>query len=928
MQSMVAVQEIDLSINLLEGTIPQYFSQLSQLQTLLLQENALSGSLNGVFNASFQKNLIAVQLSSNQLTGTLPDEIFRLPQLGSLQTVSNCFTGSLSSIICNATKLAALALDGLQSASSCRQKLLPGLSNSYIAFHPLTGGVPTCMFEMPILNTLHLSGNGLTGSLPSDVVFGESLIDLSLSHNMLTGTIPSIFQSREWENLDLSYNRLTGTLQSNFSVAFPFNAAEHYPGTTVNLSYNSSTITLSLENNRLSGFLPHTIFALNSISVLGSNLFACKLDGSDLPQHDSGRGKYDCGSDSFNTPFYLWLSLAAIGVAAVILLRSSCVIFKPQARAIVDRTNAWLNIGDHCADITTVSTCQQDSQQSKSQQLSQALRFSNYRQVTRTFDAISSVSAICAAAVLLTLLPLYAATSHYYGTLTHQYAWTVSAAYKSGAVPMALEFLFHMLLMVLLLSGFSTAISWLRRTHIVNGVLLDGTKDDATFAIGASAAVRSSVRSARFAVYTAFFALNVMTVVGVNIAYVYVALYRSNSLLVVAQILLSAFKLIWNKFCCAYLVFWIAALTQVELTTYEAEYFAVQLFASLFNNIAIPCLTVAVISPACFYNLFDAAPPVVSGYTSLQCTVLDAQKDTCVSYTPFHGTTTYNPPFAYSYQCSSSFITYYAPAFVILAIMSAFVAPGLTLLLKWLHTKTGDRLSTNNNLFQALDAILPLILKPIGAVVADNAAAPHSKLALYFDANSQLVTILTFLGILLTFGAVFPPVAAALALTIVIAVRFMKLKVGRFLQLALEVNSLLHMDCIEAECNNVGSSAQLQTAVWMLISFSCCFYTLFLFDTLGDSAGFSAAYWVLVVMPLMPLVLYAFNLSVVPCIWRFPRAASVREDNSATESRREVTLSSEMMRHGEVKCIEMQESIDRSSAAKLSGDTTVNILHD
>ena len=34
------------------------------------------------------------------------------------------------------------------------------------------------------------------------------------------------------------------------------------------------------------------------------------------------------------------------------------------------------------------------------------------------------------------------------------------------------------------------------------------------------------------------------------------------------------------------------------------------------------------------------------------------------------------------------------------------------------------------------------------------------------------------------------------------------------------------------------------------------FYTLFLFDTLGDSVGFENALWVLVVMPLMPLFMY------------------------------------------------------------------------
>ncbi len=45
----------------------------------------------------------------------------------------------------------------------------------------------------------------------------------------------------------------------------------------------------------------------------------------------------------------------------------------------------------------------------------------------------------------------------------------------------------------------------------------------------------------------------------------------------------------------------------------------------------------------------------------------------------------------------------------------------------------------------------------------------------------------------------------------------------------------------------------------MLISVSACFYTLFLFDTLGDAVGFQGAYWVLIVMPLMPLCMYSVH---------------------------------------------------------------------
>ena len=148
------------------------------------------------------------------------------------------------------------------------------------------------MFQLPNISTLHLSDNGLTGTLPSDITISESLRDLALSHNDLTGVIPDNFQLNGWVNLDLSYNRLTGTLQSQFS-----------------LSYSPSNSSLFLEQNRISGAVPETVVDVNSISLLDSNVFSCKLDHSDLPVNDPEESKYQCGSDSLNISLYVWLAV-------------------------------------------------------------------------------------------------------------------------------------------------------------------------------------------------------------------------------------------------------------------------------------------------------------------------------------------------------------------------------------------------------------------------------------------------------------------------------------------------------------------------------------------------------------------------------------------------------------------------------------------
>ena len=152
-----------------------------------------------------------------------------------------------------------------------------------------------------------------------------------------------------------------------------------------------------------------------------------------------------------------------------------------------------------------------------------------------------------------------------------------------------------------------------------------------------------------------------------------------------------------------------------------------------------------------------------------------------------------------------------------------------------------------------------------------------------FDANSFLITILTFLGVVLTFGAMFPPVAVAIALTIVSAIMGARFKVGSFVEAALRGNHVEHLRIMGSECNGVGRTASLETAVWMLISFSCCFYTLILFDTLGDAVGFQGAYWVLIVMPLMPLCMYCSYKLLVGWLITTPRNNEVSREKGGVE---------------------------------------------
>lgn len=218
--------QLDLQDNFLTGSIPPNILKNPYLQILFLHNNELSGTFPLVTNGSVIFSLTNIDVSNNQITGTLPStEFSALPMLSSLAVVSNCFHGTIPPSLCTATSLTALSLDGMATGTACRVPIFPDIFsdtlNAFLLKSYFTSGIPSCLFSMPNLQSLHLSGNGLDGGLPNNLTISNSLVDLSLSHNLLTGNIPDSIQSKSnWQNLDLSYNKFSGKLKSDLFQSY------------------------------------------------------------------------------------------------------------------------------------------------------------------------------------------------------------------------------------------------------------------------------------------------------------------------------------------------------------------------------------------------------------------------------------------------------------------------------------------------------------------------------------------------------------------------------------------------------------------------------------------------------------------------------------------------------------------------------------
>jgi Leucine-rich repeat (LRR) protein len=816
----VSLIAIKVTNNMLTGPIIRTLTHQRHLNSLQLQSNFLSGTLDGVFNGTTQRDLQIVQVSSNQLTGTLPTEIFRLREVRTFDASDNCFHGALPGNLCVLRRLMTLVLDGLSSAAACQKKVLPGLLDSYTLTRTVSGTVPQCLYALPFLETLHMAGNAFTGSIPVNASASPALQELSLSHNVLTGTIPAALLLRPWLSLDLSYNRLSGVLPDGAVDPTVF--------------HNYSQQTLSLLNNRLSGRIPGSLQQKHNITILGTNIFSCRADGSDLPKHDNDRSTYQCGSDSFNIPYYVWLGVG-VGVIVCVL----CLSY--QKLSAVAAVQGWMR---RCSSITNLP------------------KLHSFLAVE--MDILRLAALITGFAVLV-LMPAYAALSHYHGTLRYAYAWAVSAAYLSGGTAAGVEMT---LLVVLLVLAVAVTVHFRQPNHNVSG--------SQSTPVSTAANVVGPHKLDMYGYMALYLIANAVVVVGANTAYVYVAIYQSSALLVLAQVLMSFFKVLWGNYGTEFLRRSLTYNPGNGETGGGARLLLAQVAVAITNNIVIPCLVVACVSTSCFYDVFAAPPTVRATYNAPRCKF--TINEVCVLYLPHIYEVRYGPPYRYSYQCSSGLLSYYAPAYVNMCIISTFLTPAAQVLMARLLPNMSDASALHKLWISAV----PALLRGPTAVSTAETTLLH--------VNRQLVTLATYLALILTFGVVFPPLAVALLLTAAVTVYFTRAALGRFLTLADAAGSAVaYSATLERNCVATPTEDTLHTVLWMLVTLCCWFYTLFLFGTLGDAVGFKGAYWVLIVMPLMPAILYTIYRGAV-----FMRCvASSREANSgqgATATVKEVGI--------------------------------------
>lgn len=545
---------LSISYNRFTGTIPKTYESFILLQELFAEHNQFTGNIEQAISITNQRFIVNVDLSDNRFTGTLSGDYF-LNKSDSLQTFSvslNCLSGSIPDEICQVSSLTVLSLDGLTTAENCRNYIFPLTSstvNTFTSKRFFQQTIPSCLFHMPNLISLHMSGNGLTGTLPTNVSLSETLTDLSLSHNSLTGSIPQIIQKRSWTNLDLSYNKLTGILNDD----------------CFKISDNGS---LSLEVNRLSGKIPPALLHLSTISILNGNLFDCDNTHSveELPQNDPQAKNYNCGSNAANYAIYSFLATttSVVGVLVILLLTWKKALSSPRQRSSVRRSERAKAsdivseqdlTNDDCHNRKEDNSDARTQEEKKEEAVSVVQRIQNvltllalWRQTLQQrpkssnlfflhvyFQQVRWLFIQLTLFCLFVLLPVYVAFAPFFSAYTYQYAWLLSGVLNSGETPVIVIILLYGLLIfwfVYLLRQVMTLIELHRIQHQ-----------------GRYSLVINRIQLNRYdrLIYVMIGAVNILVMGVIDISYVFVALNASSTVIIVTSLGLALVRLLNNN---------------------------------------------------------------------------------------------------------------------------------------------------------------------------------------------------------------------------------------------------------------------------------------------------------------------------------------------------------------------------------------------
>ncbi|KAJ4756425.1 Leucine-rich receptor-like protein kinase family protein [Rhynchospora pubera] len=283
------VVQISVQSSSINGTLDSLnFSSFSNLVSLNLSDNILQGSIpSGISNLS---KLNSLDLGTNSFGNFVPPEIGDLSELVYLSLFNNNLVGPVPSQLSRLSKVRHFDLghNHLNNTEYSNFSAMPSVLYLSLFLNNLTGFFPQFILKCTNLTYLHLSQNAFFGPIPASLANLSRLRELHLGTNNFIGGIPSVLSLISGLRvLELGDNSLGGPLPSSLSQlkflerldvtnARINSTIPPELGVCTNLNY------IHLASNQLSGPLPFTFVNLTKMRLFDIN--SNNLSG-EIPGH-------------------------------------------------------------------------------------------------------------------------------------------------------------------------------------------------------------------------------------------------------------------------------------------------------------------------------------------------------------------------------------------------------------------------------------------------------------------------------------------------------------------------------------------------------------------------------------------------------------------------------------------------------------------
>lgn len=339
--------------------------------------------------------------------------------------------------------------------------------------------------------------------------------------------------------------------------------------------------------------------------------------------------------------------------------------------------------------------------------------------------------------------------------------------------------------------------------------------------------------------------INITLVLLVKGSYVYTVIWLKISPFqkILLQAALALFDICWNTFIITRILLLFPLLMRSKIRV------KLHLILLIFNSILAPILATSLTDRNCLADLFQLGDEIQSSGTYKLCDSIDTTEFNCITQTTVTLSTSFFPPFAYSYQYSSAVLVNFIPVFILTYSFLGYIQPILLYSMTYFITK----LKREDN---SILIILPSILWP-------NYSHKHEDKKVLL-ANPIISGLLHHIIVLLTFGILCPPLGVVIATSIYFITLQWEFIIGRYLNLRkkkllnnTKINPNHLFFGLENACAGVWMGPY--KAVYWMIDVTCVVYSFLFFDMAGDKIGGYPAFFYLAIPTLtIPLFIRLF----------------------------------------------------------------------